>query len=856
MKINEYNQMMAYLTKPDKKPVIPKSKPKKSTREAYKEYLEIRPFLDAESQMFIEKELGFAMGGSVETPKRGLVDEPGSYSKPTKEMEKIAQKNIAKWKKANPHLDYDKLSYALKTLVRKGSTTAGTFKTKAPGIYGIDDIANLEGMPYTKSSIKRYLVGKDNKIQKLFKKAGLEILPFKTGQSARFKIINSKDFVEKLVDLSINVKSGSGGPQKFYEPYKNLIQKKYKELIKLKKPFSKETLRELVVNDLPEGTIKVSDSSINRMIDNTLNKNELKKFSPGKNLALEKKLEPRKKIIDSILKGDTNINKLTKISNLSKQEVGDQIEAIFRTIYAAREKVGTKEKLKDVVLKNYSLADYEKILKKINKEPTLDSYFQKSYRTLLFDAIGNPNNPDTYQPKKYARSLKRLGAYYKVRKELFDKFGITLELDHSLSVANIKAIKNNQPSQFLRVNPIPKEINRGIKLSFDARYKSVLNNLRSGKFRGEELKNLLIQKAELEKLSKDIGLPFGKMSPTGKIIKYDAVDFLNKNLPSEIKEGVSLPNRIRQAVDEIDPTVLKERFKVAFGKKADDALNILNKIKGQENLQDIYKFLKPLLKAKGLRVDASDFLNKISDTIVSPVAAAEIGGGGGGGEGEVETQPKLPSFKDTAIGGTAAALGSKFTKTDPLKKFRRFITAAPVRKGFGKILRGAGTPFGGLALAGTNVLSKMSEGQSLADAVVDPITGLELSLPGLLKENIAKITKNPRLQTALKLGKFGRMLNPVGLGLAALGQGQEFYNQYQALKDLKEQNPRAYEEFISQRVGPALSTAEQIAIEDMGARSGAAGGGIAKLAGIESGPQRVSMNPDSEGLDFLLKRGR
>ena len=777
--------------------IKPKRKPPEELERLKRENFE-RAAPGLENPDEVKQMLGLAYGG-IATPKRGLVDEPGSYSKPTEEMEKIAQKNIAKWKKANPHLDYDKLSYALKTLVRKGSTTAGTFKTKAPGIYGIDDIANLEGMPYTKASIRRYLVGKDNKVQKMFRKAGLEILPFKTGQSARFKIINSKDFVEKLVDLSMNVKSGSGGPQKLYEPYKNLIQKKYKELIKLKKPFSKETLRELVVNDLPEGTIKVSDSSINRMIDNTLDKNELKKFSPGKNLALEKKLEPRKKIIDSILKGDTNINKLTKVSNLSKQEVGDQIEAIFRTIYAAREKVGTKEKLKDVVLKNYSLADYEKILKKINKEPTLNSYFQKSYRTLLFDAIGNPDNPDTYQPKKYARSLKRLGAYYKVNKELFDKFGITLELDHSLSVANIKSIKNNQPSQFLRVNPIPKEINRGIKKSFDARYKSVLNNLRSGKFRGEELKNLLIQKVELERLAKDIGLPFGKMSPTGKIIKYDAVDFLNKNLPSEIKEGVSLPNRIRQAVDEIDPTALKERFKVAFGKKADDALNILNKIKGQENLQDIYKFLKPLLRAKGLRVDASDFLNKISDTIVSPVAAAEIGGGGG--EGEVETQPKLPSFKDTAIGGTAAALGSKFTKTDPLKKFRRFITAAPVRKGFGKILRGAGTPFGGLALAGTNVLSKMSEGQSLADAVVDPITGLELSLPGLLKENIAKITKNPRLQTALKLGKFGRMLNPVGLGLAALGQGQEFYNQYQALKDLKEQNPRAYEDFISQSVG-------------------------------------------------------
>ena len=847
MKINEYNQMMAYLTKPDKKPVIPKSKPKKSTREAYKEYLEIRPFLDAESQMFIEKELGFAMGGSVETPKRGLVDEPGSYSKPTKEMEKIAQKNIAKWKKANPHLDYNKLSYSIKTIVRKGSTTAGTFKTKAPGIYGIDDIANLEGMPYTKSSIKRYLVGKDNKIQKLFKKAGLEILPFKTGQSARFKIINSKDFVEKLVDLSMNVKSGSGGPQKLYEPYKNLIQKKYKELIKLKKPFSKETLRELVVNDLPEGTIKVSDSSINRMIDNTLNKNELKKFSPGKNLALEKKLEPRKKIIDSILKGDTNINKLTKVSNLSKQEVGDQIEAIFRTIYAAREKVGTKEKLKDVVLKNYSLADYEKILKKINKEPTLNSYFQKSYRTLLFDAIGNPDNPDTYQPKKYARSLKRLGAYYKVNKELFDKFGITLELDHSLSVANIKAIKNNQPSQFLRVNPIPKEINRGIKLSFDARYKSVLNNLRSGKFRGEELKNLLIQKAELEKLSKDIGLPFGKMSPTGKIIKYDAVDFLNKNLPSEIKAGVSLPNRIRQAVDKIDPTVLEERFKVAFGKKADDALNILNKIKGQENLQDIYKFLKPLLRAKGLRVDASDFLNKISDTIVSPVAAAEIGGGGGEGEGEVETQLKLPTFKDTAIGGIAAAIGSKFTETDPLKKFRRFITAAPVRKGIGKIF----TSRPAVALASPTAMAGASIGL-LANNPSDPMGYAALTGMGASSKLIADKIKNPLIQRALsgivftpaQIAKASRFTTPYGL--AATGVASLVNVAREAQKEFDALSPEEQKEYLAEQ--------EQFA-EDVNRDEflSYAGGGIVGIRRPNAIPPEKG--PQSQGLDYLRYYG-
>jgi hypothetical protein len=34
-----------------------------------------------------------------------------------------------------------------------------------------------------------------------------------------------------------------------------------------------------------------------------------------------------------------------------------------------------------------------------------------------------------------------------------------------------------------------------------------------------------------------------------------------------------------------------------------------------------------------------------------------------------------------------------------------------------------------------------------------------------------------------------------------------------------------------------------------------AGGGIAKLAGIDKGPQVKSMNPDSQGLQGLMKRG-
>ena len=94
MKVTHYQQMMAYLTRPgyDKGgKVLPKKKPQEEIKRRSRiNYEKLKKYLDPESQMFIEKELGFAIGGSVETPKRGLVDEPGSYAGLEKfEIEKI-----------------------------------------------------------------------------------------------------------------------------------------------------------------------------------------------------------------------------------------------------------------------------------------------------------------------------------------------------------------------------------------------------------------------------------------------------------------------------------------------------------------------------------------------------------------------------------------------------------------------------------------------------------------------------------------------------------------------------------------------------------------------------------------------
>ena len=112
------------------------------------------------------------------------------------------------------------------------------------------------------------------------------------------------------------------------------------------------------------------------------------------------------------------------------------------------------------------------------------------------------------------------------------------------------------------------------------------------------------------------------------------------------------------------------------------------------------------------------------------------------------------------------------------------LTQKPVRSLVGKTFRTLGTPLAGPAFAGLNVYDKMKQGKSLADAVVDPLTGIELALPGMFKENLAKITKNPRLMKFLSLGykipktarTIGSLTTPIGWALTAAGLAKEGYN--------------------------------------------------------------------------------
>ena len=203
--------------------------------------------------------------------------------------------------------------------------------------------------------------------------------------------------------------------------------------------------------------------------------------------------------------------------------------------------------------------------------------------------------------------------------------------------------------------------------------------------------------------------------------------------------------------------------------------------------------------------------------------------------------------------------GAAQTVKDPAltRAINKTLTSGPtlganlgLLKALGTAAEVAGTPAAAALFAADTIRRNIREGQSLADAVVDPLVGVDLLLP-----TAASRISPGVMRGVLGLGKVGRAFTPVGAALAIAGQGQEFYNQYKALQELKEQNPRAYEEFMATRVTDPLTAEELADIEDMG-REGAMYGGRMGFAKGPKDPSRRKFIKIMGGLASLPLVGK
>jgi hypothetical protein len=286
---------------------------------------------------------------------------------------------------------------------------------------------------------------------------------------------------------------------------------------------------------------------------------ERKKFvSASKSEAFKRgklnKINDQKIIYETLEKGPSDVKTLSKKTGLTQTETKEELRKLLQNIYAQRVQVGKgkyamenkwslflpKDENKiDQLLKNFSRTEG---IERIQKD-TIGDLFYKAYgKQFLPD--GKTLNP-TYSSSKYNAVLNKLKEYSTIRTSLQNEFGINLELDHPLNRAALNNI-NATPDQLVRVNPITKELNRGIKEKLQTKYDKVIKNIENAK--GVELEKLVSEKKGLENLTKYLELETGKISSTGKVLRYGVDPFETLNMKKAILQNLENQNIIAQRI--------------------------------------------------------------------------------------------------------------------------------------------------------------------------------------------------------------------------------------------------------------------------------------------------------------------
>ena len=812
--------------------------------------------------------LGLAYGG-IATPKRGLVDAPGSYGGNDFKGQKYFTDELGKERRTEgfkkylkskskynveriPQTELDKAItyYSNKfpdlneaQIIKKARTGLYNLKTKTGSFNWVDPTETTITGTGTKS--ERITKSAKNKLRLALANAT------KSGEAIYFNSLADigKKFNVDMTDSKIS----------------QLVREEFSDVVKLEDNIGVKFKNWLKTNKTGKVTTSVGDLIKESKIKNLTEANAYRIVAQFPNISLKgqdlhrlKKTKIQRKAFDLFLNMDPTKpytrETIAKKLKVSVNEADEIVRNMSVKAWENSELLGKGEKIKSPAFKGLTQSKFSKVLNNLGYTDDFDVIHRRGVYNDLVKIYGTPGSK-SYDPEIFTELYGKVKKYNTFKKELAKKFpNLNLSLDHGLSQNVIRRAINVEkldPSEILRVRPLPERLNT-FKTAFDRKQIYFQKELQKIAGKNKKVpKELLEEKKAFEELGTKIfgkNYSIGKIGLDGKVIDFGSPKLGEESLTTQTKKGLRLYERIQNIARNLDNSPQLQNLFKAAGMTTDalKAFGQLKKFNPTGAIQAINKILKnnPDLRVQLLGDEYKDIKNYYAalDTTMTDATYVD----------SPIVEKGLSTGEKAAIGtGSAATIGSKFTKTDPLKKFRRFITAAPVRKGFGKILRGAGTPIAGPIFAGTNIYSKMKEGKSLGEAVMDPLTGLELSFPGLFKQNISKITKSPTLQKILGLGRVGRMLTPVGLGLTALGQGQEFYNQYQDLQKMKRDDPDAYQQFRSQRVGPALTEEDYKDIySDV---QGAAGGGIVGIRRPNAIPPEKG--PQSQGLDYLRYYG-
>jgi hypothetical protein len=299
--------------------------------------------------------------------------------------------------------------------------------------------------------------------------------------------------------------------------------------------------------------------------------NERQNFIAGKKTESTRrgilgKVKNQKIIMETLQKNPSDLKTLAKKTGLTQIQTKEELRKLLQNIYAQRVQIGkgkyaikgnwsiflpTDETKLDELQKNFWNT---KGIPQIKKDTIGDLFYRAYGKDTLADNV-TPN--PTRNPARYKKVLQKLREYGNIKDAIEKNTDIKLDLDHPLDRTALNSI-NATADQMVRVTPVSRSINRGLKEKLQQKINQVNKDIKTAK--GAKIFELNNQKKSLNNLVDYLELEFGKISPSGKIKRFGVEPFEKLNLKKEIIDNLSFQNVL---ADRVKQPEFKELVKKA-----------------------------------------------------------------------------------------------------------------------------------------------------------------------------------------------------------------------------------------------------------------------------------------------------
>ena len=614
--------------------------------------------------------------------------------------------------------------------------------------------------------------------------------------------------VDEIVDQAYEGKKipGQGPASKTLDTvYETLFRQEYDKLAEGGDPFSKADLSRNVIGRIkemfgrpgqdvplslfPANTDQLTDSSaksyyqyIDPKTQRGSKKNkifsdyELELFD-GNTAASLNKTKTQEKIFDIITKGPVEIDELSKQLEMTPNNVRSEINRLLtNAIVRVNKPVFLKGK-EDLI---------STLVNNLEATKTLDGEWNRSLKYLIYSQI-----PD---PVARNQAFDKVDQFDSILKIIQEKFpGIQVNYDHPAGYA---ALKNLNFKEFLNITPIAQDINN-LKSRFDTQSNKNLLAMEEAKGAGNmlEYNRLLDRQTRLENTWSTLT---GGQSSLGKIRLEGVEDFgtiglddPNKDLFREFRDNISIRQNIAKNLSPDIKTELEDLLErkdrktkiVSTIEKVTDP----DLIKQDRQIQKFFTAFKEFydnpkvqsaLKKSGTGIEGLRGVGQLRKGNIpgaintfkrilqeNPDLRVELGDEFSDIENQYASLNMEGDFRDFVA-------REEEKKKDPLP-YEAALPAGVVLGKYGpqilNALKGVGKvgvkTVGSLPAAGTfagmTIKENLDEGKNIADAVVDPLVGIELLLPETVKKLGPLMARAARVST------------PVGVALTGVGALKE-----------------------------------------------------------------------------------